>query len=125
MDERPDQIVQDIYVQRERLGEHLSELETRVHDAADWRTHYDKHPGWFMCAAFGGGFLLAGVLANSGRSSNGNGHSLRAYAEDEDYHPRRGRDKLSQLKGALIGFGAAKVKEAVDDILPGFTDHWK
>lgn len=122
MDENPNQIVDQIHAQREQLGEHLSELESKVQDATDWRTHYRQHPYWFVGAAFGGGLLLSGMLNGSSRRSS-NGYS-RSYAEPSPY-TRRLHESISPVKAALITFGAAKLKDMLVEVLPGFRDHLK
>lgn len=126
MDEKPNEIVQQIHDQREQLGEHLSELESKVHDAADWRTHYRQHPYWFVGAAFGGGLLLSGML-KGGRRRSGNGHSSSYYSPSNYSEPsafsNKVKESLSPVKAALITFGASKLKDALGEVLPGFKEH--
>jgi hypothetical protein len=59
MGQATDQIVNDIDQTREDLRSNLEELETRVKNAADWRAHFDKHPGPMLAAALVGGALLS------------------------------------------------------------------
>jgi ElaB/YqjD/DUF883 family membrane-anchored ribosome-binding protein len=58
---------------RQHLSANIDELEQRVKSAVDWRQHYKAHPGAFVGAALGAGFLLSLIgqkrrLANSRRS---------------------------------------------------------
>lgn len=60
MGQTSDEIVSDIDLTREELRSNLEELETRAKDAADWRSHFRKHPGPMLAAALlGGAFLYA------------------------------------------------------------------
>ena len=62
MDEQSEQIVKRIQEQRERLGDNLAQLETRMRDATDWRTYFARNP-WLMAGASAvGGLLLATIL---------------------------------------------------------------
>src|SRR5262245_4396317 len=63
MDEKPDQIIDHIEQQRDRLGRNLNELESRVRRSTDWRTYYDRNPMLILGAALGGGLLLGATLA--------------------------------------------------------------
>jgi len=112
--------VEQIHAQREQLGEHLSELESKVQDATNWRTHYRQHPYWFMGAAFGGGLLLSGMMKGSGRRST-NGYS-RSYSEPSMLSTKV-RESMSPVKAALITFGATKLKDVLGEALPGFREH--
>jgi len=69
MDEKPDQIIGQIEAQRSELGRNLNELETRVRDTTNWRTHYERNPMMVLGAALGGGLLLGAVIGG-GRSSS-------------------------------------------------------
>ena len=69
MDEKPDQIIGHIEAQRHELGRNLNELESRVRDTTNWRTHYERNPMLVMGAALGGGLLL-GAVVGGGRSTS-------------------------------------------------------
>ncbi|HEX5412303.1 MAG TPA: hypothetical protein VFZ27_10620 [Terriglobia bacterium] len=61
------EIRQDIYREREALGENLSELQAKVRRTADWREQFRRHTVTMLTAAFGGGILFAMVFT-CGRS---------------------------------------------------------
>lgn len=62
MGQTTDQIETDIDRTREQLRSNLEELESRVKDAADWRTQFKRHPGPMVVAALIGGVLLSAML---------------------------------------------------------------
>jgi hypothetical protein len=64
MGETTDQIEADIAQRRDDLKSNLEELETRVKEAADWRSQFRKHPGVMIVAAMAGGMLLSTLLGN-------------------------------------------------------------
>ncbi|HEU4592364.1 MAG TPA: hypothetical protein VFS13_15760 [Steroidobacteraceae bacterium] len=64
MGETTDQIAADIARRRDDLKSNLEELETRVKDAADWRSQFRRHPGVMIAAAMAGGMLLSSLLGN-------------------------------------------------------------
>ena len=59
MGQTTDEITTDIRQTREELKTNLEELETRMKDAADWRSHFRRHPGPMVVAAVIGGALLS------------------------------------------------------------------
>jgi ElaB/YqjD/DUF883 family membrane-anchored ribosome-binding protein len=67
MDAQSEQIIKDIQEKRARLGDNLTELETRVRDATDWRTYYNRNPWIMMGAAVAGGLLMAAMFTPSRR----------------------------------------------------------
>jgi hypothetical protein len=67
MGQTTDQIANDIDRTRESLQSNLEELETRVKEVADWRSHFRKHPGSMVVAALVGGVLLS-TLVGKGNS---------------------------------------------------------
>jgi hypothetical protein len=62
MGETTDQITYDIDRTREDLKSNLEELETRVKEVADWRSHFRKNPGSMTVAALVGGALLSAMI---------------------------------------------------------------
>lgn len=78
MDQNSDQIVNDIERQRDELGRDLDELQLKVKGATDWKAQFEKHPYYFIGAAFGGGLLLSSMTG--GRSSK-EYYSSGSYAE--------------------------------------------
>ncbi len=62
MAENPNQIVYEIELERERLGQHVSELEIKLQEATDWRTYVRRRPLTMVLSVFSVGFLLAFTL---------------------------------------------------------------
>ena len=118
------EIRREIEGHRHKLEEDLSDLQSRVRETADWRTHYDQHPMWFVGAAFGGGLLLSSLLPRRRPSS---------YRHSVGNHPaeHNGGQKstlslvLDNAKAAMIAFGMAKAKEALADVWPVYREHLK
>lgn len=126
MAERPDQIERHIESARSELGSNLHELEDKVREAADWKTHFDRNPMTFMGLAFGGGVLLAAMLAaKDGETSivtHENRIAQKSLAEIGDRHVS---DTWSTLKGALIGLAGTKVRNLLNEALPGFSEQYE
>lgn len=59
MAENPNAIALDIDAERRRLGAHLQELESRIHEATDWRTYARRNPLTMVAGAFGLGLFLS------------------------------------------------------------------
>ena len=122
MVESSSEIMREIESHCNKLGEDLSDLESRVLESAEWRTHYEKHPLWFVGAAFGGGLLLSGLF--SGRC-----HGSTRYPPGNTAADRNGGQKsalsqvLDNVKTAMIGFGVVKAKEVLADVWPGYRQH--
>ena len=62
MDAQSEQIVKNSQDKREQLNDNLAALETRVREAADWRTYYNRKPWLMMGAAIVGGFFVSSML---------------------------------------------------------------
>ena len=43
MDEKSSEIIDEIETSRDRLGENLNDLESRMREAANWRTYFERH----------------------------------------------------------------------------------
>ena len=69
MDAQSQQLIRDIEDKRERLGENLVELETRVRDATNWRTYYNRNPWIMLGAALAGGFLVSSIVTPPSRKN--------------------------------------------------------
>ena len=53
MDEKPNEIMQRIESQRNRLGQNIEELERRVKETADVKAQFERHPMVAVGLAFG------------------------------------------------------------------------
>ena len=122
MDEKSSEIIEEIETSRDKLGENLNDLGSRMREATNWRTYYQRHPYLFIGSAVGGGLLLSGMLRGS-RSSNGGTvrHEVRHEGFPRDKGPAG--EILDQVKTALILYGAAKAKDVLGEILPGFRKY--
>ena len=125
MAERPDQIARHIESARSELGSNLHELEAKVRQEADWKTHFERNPMTLMGLAFGGGVLLASVIGGSSR------RAVIAPLDSQNGRPSGGilrttqvADSWDTLKGALIGLAGAKVRNVLDEVLPGFSEQY-
>jgi len=61
------EIRQDIYREREALGEDLAELQAKVRRTADWREQFRRNTVTMLSGAFAGGMLF-GMIFSCGRS---------------------------------------------------------
>jgi len=62
MGETSGDIENDIDDSRHALQENLEELEQRLRNLTDWRTHFRRHPGPVLLAGLAGGMLLAALF---------------------------------------------------------------
>ena len=130
MDRAVDRIEQHIDRERAMLLSNLEELEDRVTSVVDWRRHFRSNPATWVGVAFGGGLLLA--LAVARRPSATRLDYLRAaasrapYAEFPATYSEHRRRELSRvwltIESALIGLAAAKLKQTLAQLLPGFRE---
>jgi hypothetical protein len=103
---------------REELGSNLHELEDKISAATDWRHHFQKNPMTLIAAAFGGGIVLASLLAGP--------HRRRSAPTDPRTAPNPARaqalDTWDHIKSALIGVAAARFTDYVEEVVPGFRE---
>ncbi len=118
MDEKSSQIIDEIATTRDKLGDNLNDLESRMRQATDWRTYYERHPLMFVGAALGGGFLISKAFSGG---NSGSTHAQRYESSSRTKGPAC--EIFDKVKGALVVYGAAKAKEALDNLLPGFREH--
>jgi hypothetical protein len=125
MGQTTDQIETQIENKREDLKTNLAELQTRVKTATDWRHYFAEHTGTMIAAAFGGGVLLATMVA--GRS---NRTSLSPDSSDAESGRPRNRgtrrevlESVDSIKSALVGVAATRFKGILGAMVPGFTEH--
>jgi len=148
MDEKPDQIMNHIEEQRDELGRHINELQTRVKRSVDWRAQFDRNPMLMLGVAMGGGLFLGAIVNGRSRSDHSWSASSRSrnFSAGTEYpassssystpstlrsqssapageYRRKANDTIDQMKAALIGFATAKAKEFMSEALPGFSHH--
>jgi hypothetical protein len=148
MDERPEQIEQHIRHQRSELEDNFSELEEKVKGAFDWKTQVEERPGVMLGAAFVGGILLAALLPSTSSITRRVTSRRRSFADtyaDRDVTAASGDDRAPQaysaytsgggstqvsdtwenVKNAAIGLGVSRLTELVEELVPGFSEHYK
>lgn len=126
MDRATDRLEQQIDREREVLRSNLEELEDRVRAVVDWRRHFRSNPALWLGCALGGGLLIA--LARAPRSEDARPRAM-ARLRDVDvpsgYSSHRRREisrAWRAIETALIGVAAAKLKESLAQVLPGFRE---
>ena len=121
MVETATQIETHIEETRQHLGANLDALEWKVKSATDWREHFQRSPLTVAGAAFAGGLVLA--MATGARHDRRRARLARSVApapRTRGPHAEEVVRTLDNVKGALIGIAAMKLKELVGEILPGF-----
>jgi len=135
MGQTTNQIEQYIDSKREDLGSNLSELESKVKSMTDWKHHFENSPMTLLAVAFGGGIVLASMLGGRKRR-------VRVFSDSSVSLPRPAsrftetmpateqlKDKALEtwdnIKGALIGVAATRVKEYVEEVIPGFQEQYR
>jgi hypothetical protein len=124
MDRATDQIERHLDRERAVLLSNLEELESRVKSVVDWRRHYRSNPSLWIGLAIGGGLLMALAAGRRARSP-GRLEYARASAPPGGYSDYRRREisrAWRAIESALIGVAAAKLKETLLAVLPGFRE---
>ena len=126
MDETPREIEADIDRTRERLGSHLKELGDKV---------WTRPPIGASTSARGHTCLWARHSSAAQRSrSRCTARSLRPYSDDGEITPFAPETGSAQaqvlelwhnLKGALIGVAAARLRNSIGELLPDFDEHYR
>lgn len=148
MGDNAEQVERHIEERRNNLTNDLSELKRKAKEAVDWRAQMDQRPGTMLGIAFGAGIILSAILGGGGsrrphssrsedRETPEPGNQLRAYTSnpEADYRGEmdRGGDRRSSavnqtienVKGALMGVAISKCEDFLEEVLPGFTDHYR
>ncbi len=155
MGEKPDQIERHIQHQRSELEDNISELEEKVKSAFDWRTQFEARPALMLGAAFLGGAVLSAILPSTSRISSkislrrrtSSGDAWTPYTNRETSYTNRETAPLAEshpgssyasgyssskasetwenLKNAAIGLATTRISEFIENLVPGFTEHYK
>ena len=128
MDRAVDRIEQHIDDERDALLSNLEELEDRVMSVVDWRRHFRSNPATWAGVAFGGALLMAFAVTRRPRAPRLNypraAESRAIHSESPATYSDHRRRELSRvwltIESALIGLAAAKLKQKLAELLPGF-----
>jgi hypothetical protein len=121
------QIATHIEATREHLGANLDALEQKIKSATDWREYFQSSPMTVVGAAFAGGVLLAMATGTRPRRVSGSTRAISNHAlppRPMGPHAQEVVTMIDNVKGALIGMAATRVKDLVADVLPGFRDEF-
>jgi len=115
---------------REDLGANLNELEQKVKSVTDWKQQFRSNPMTMLGVAFGGGILLATM--SGGRRDRRREHGFAGHAAissephaGTDHQKYKALEMWDNIKGALIGVAATRVKDFVGQVVPGFDDQYQ
>ena len=123
MDTTADEIVSHIQRTRQDLSSNISELENKVKAATDWREHYQSHPMMMVGIAFGTGALLAEMtLGGRRRYTYQQG---QPNAESRSHSSSGGSEIWGATKMAFTGLIASRLKDVVNEVIPGFREHFE
>jgi hypothetical protein len=120
-----DQIEARIDRKRGELGSNIQELERRVEAVTDWQQQFRSRPFLFLGVAAAGGALAAAALGRKhlGRGLPGSPSGFVSLAERESGNP--GFEVWNNVKAAALSLAGTRLKEYVDQLLPGFDEHYQ
>jgi hypothetical protein len=126
MDRATDRIEQHLHDEREALRSNLEELEDRVRSVVDWRRQFRGNTAAFLGLAFGGALLIGLLTARRSEALPGVEYSTTSSGRPATLHRDYRRRELSLawrgIESVLIGVGAAKLKDTLANLLPGFRE---
>lgn len=147
--EKTEQIERHIKRQRDELGDNFSELERKVRDAFDWRTQFQEHPGAMLGLALVGGALVGAILPRSSVTSRVTSRRRsfseppapraeysapqaapaalagKAYSASSGEVAQKTTEVWDNLQSAAIDIAAARLSDAIEGLVPGFSEHYK
>ena len=122
MDTTADEIVSRIERTRQDLSSNINELENKVKAATDWREHYQSHPMMMVGIAFGTGALLARMTLGGRRQYPNQKGQLKSETRS---HISGGTSEIwGATKMAFAGLIATRLKDVVNEVIPGFREHF-
>ena len=135
MAESSDRIEQEIYRKREKIGEDLDDLQSRIKRTVDWRAQVEDHPFTMLGVAFAGGLLAAALFGNTRVSRRIRRRSARQWERAKSRVEQSARraasewgDKVASAfdnaKESVVSIAAAKVMEYLDEFLPGVRERY-
>jgi hypothetical protein len=125
MDQATDHLEQHLEDERQALRSNLAELEDRVRSALDWRRQFRSNTAAFLGLALGGGLLLGLMTARRTAVPAELDHPTPAGNPAARYSDHRRRElslAWRSIESALIGVAAAKLKNTLVNMLPGFRE---
>jgi hypothetical protein len=125
MDETAHEIEAHINRTRERLGSNLRELENKVDAAIDWREHFREKPHLFLGAAVIGGAILATALRTTSPRRGRADPGVRRFTRGGSSAQAQALELWNNVKGALIGVTAARIKEYIGEFVPDFDEQYR
>ena len=130
MDDTAHEIEAHIDRTRERLGANLKVLDERVQAATDWHEYYRDRPHLFLGAAVVGGAMLATVLrATPSRSSDAAAitrvQKITRVPVSGGAATAHARELWEKVSRALISVAGARIKSYIDEVVPGFEEHYQ
>jgi hypothetical protein len=131
VDQTTHQIESNIERTRNELGANLYELEHKVKQLGDWRHHFSNHPLMLVGAAFGGGVLLASILAPGKRTQPASPLQLSAglngNSDGRSEPPARPQttNAWDHMRDALLGVAATRATEFLGELVPGFAEEFR
>src|ERR1700682_1846005 len=140
MGEKSDQIERHIQQTRNELGENINERDDKVKHAVDWRAQCQERPMALMGAAFVGGMLLSALIPGRLRRSSSLSDPWKARSDDRwksasdssrysnassNTYQQKASETWENVKEALVGVAATKASDFLEQIIPGFAEHYK
>jgi hypothetical protein len=114
----------DIEDSRADLQGNLRELERRVEDVSDWRYQFGKRPYVMLGAAAAAGAVV-GILAGPRRwSSSSYRHQIAGGESRRGVMDTVVPQAWENIKTALIGMAASRLQDVMEEVLPGFKQHY-
>jgi hypothetical protein len=147
MGEKSDQLERHIHETRNELGENIHELQEKVRssvdkvkNSVDWRVQFQERPMTLIGIAFAGGLVASALFRRRGNSSQSSYSSIPSsdhwntetrsdYSGAGDRRTKNWKNKAGDawedIKGAVIGLAATKAGSALEELLPGFQQHYQ
>jgi hypothetical protein len=126
MDRDTDRVKQHLDHERRALRSNIAELEHRVRSAVDWRTQFRGNTAAFLGFACACGLLIGMLTARRTRAPAGleyptteGGRPATPYG---DHRRRQASLAWRSIESALIGLAAARLKNTLANLLPGFRE---
>jgi len=126
MDPATDHLEQHLEDERQALRSNLAEVEDRVRSAFDWRRQFRSNTAAFLGLAVGGGLLIGLMTARRRAVPAVRAHPSMADSKPATPYGVHKRRELSLawrgIESALIGLAAAKCRDTLANLLPGFRE---